>query len=212
MLQYDKSAGVVHVDWFHPWKPNRFSPLRIWLSLTSQRFHMRMYWSHFIHHSKAIHWVINPLAYLAAGDSTAEHSGWLGHKHRNTHRNAHKHTQSHSTWIPHKHTHIQTLTLSLWRNKHTHIFSEGVAMVTLKRKSLVIRPEPKTCSSTQATSRNRKTFLSVPWERRGRRRRRRGKKQNSITQLKPTPCPPGVISAPFKSLITHKTNNILTPW
>lgn len=37
-------------------------------------------------------------------------------------------------------------------------------------------------------------------------------RQNSITQSKTTPCPLGVISAPFKSLITHKTNNILTPW
>lgn len=36
---------------------------------------MRMYWRHFIHHSKAIHWVINPLAYLAAGDSEAERLG-----------------------------------------------------------------------------------------------------------------------------------------
>lgn len=88
MLQYDKSAGVVHVDWFHPWKPNRFSSLWIWLSLTSQRFHMRMHWRHFIHHSKAIHWVINPLAYLAAGDSPAERRSWLGHKHQNVHGNA----------------------------------------------------------------------------------------------------------------------------
>lgn len=202
MPQYDKSAGVVHVDWFHPWKPNRFSPLWIWLSLTSQRFHMRMYWSHFIHHSKAIHWVINPLAYLAAGDSTAEYWGWLGHKHTEIHTKMHARTHMH-THIPHKHVHTHT---------HTR-FLEGVAMVTRERKNLVIQPEPKTCSSTWATSRNRKAFLSALWKRRGRSRRRgKKKKQNSITQSKPTPCPPGVISAPFKSLITHKTNNILTPW
>lgn len=111
MLQYDKSAGVVHVDWFRPWKPNRFTPLWIWLSLTSQRFHTRMYWSHFIHHSKAIQWVINPLAYLAAGDSTAEHRGWRGHKH------THKHA------LTERHVHI--FTHILLQRTHTHIFSQG---------------------------------------------------------------------------------------
>lgn len=209
MLQYDKSAGVVHVDWFHPWKPNRFSSLWIWLSLTSQRFHMRMYWSHFIHHSKAIHWVINPLAYLAAGDSTAEQCGWLGHKHwAHTQKCTHTHTHTFTF-------HVNTDTHIFCKDTHARFF-EGVAMVTHEWKNLVIRLEPKTRSLTQAASRDRKIFLLASRKRRARRRRRRsrkgGKKQNSITQSKPTPCPPGVISAPFKSLITHKTNNILTPW
>lgn len=35
-------------------------------------------------------------------------------------------------------------------------------MVTHERKNLVIRLEPKTCSSTRAISRNRKIFLSAP--------------------------------------------------
>ena len=83
-----------------------------------------MYWSHFIHHSKAIHWVINPLAYLAAGDSTAEHWGWLGHKHTETHTTMHAHTNIH---IPHKHMYTHSA------DTRTH-FLEGVAMVTHERK------------------------------------------------------------------------------
>lgn len=44
---------------------------------------------------------------------------------------------------------------------HTH-FLIGVAMVTHVRKNPVIQPEPKTCSSTRAASRNTKIFLSAP--------------------------------------------------
>lgn len=205
MLQYDKSAGVVHVDWFHPWKPNRFSPLWIWLSLTSQRFHMRMYWSHFIHHSKAIHWVINPLAYLAAGDSTAEHWGWLGHKHRNTHKNALTHTHIH---IPHKHRHTHSAEI----HTHMHIFLKGSPWWPTNGKTLWSdrnrghAPRPERPAATEKSSSQLHEKGEEEEEGGGE------KKQNSITQSKPTPCPPGVISAPFKSLITHKTNNILTPW
>lgn len=198
MLQYDKSAGVVHVDWFHPWKPNRFSPLWIWLSLTSQRFHMRMYWSHFIHHSKAIHWVINPLAYLAAGDSTAEHWGWLGHKHRGAHTHIHN---------PHKHTHTRILqrhtrTFS-WRGRHGDPWAEKTLWSDRNRRHA---PRPERPAATEKSS------SQLPGKEEEEEEEGGGKKQNSITQSKPTPCPPGVISAPFKSLITHKTNNILTPW
>lgn len=79
-------------------KPNRFSPLWIWLSLTSQRFHMRTCWSHFIHHSKAIHWVINPWAYLAAGDgsgtNTLEHTPQQKEMHTGTQENLHTHTHT----------------------------------------------------------------------------------------------------------------------
>lgn len=35
-------------------------------------------------------------------------------------------------------------------------------MVTHVRKNPVIQPEPKTCSSTRAASRNTKIFLSAP--------------------------------------------------
>lgn len=150
MLQYDKSAGVVHVDWFHPWKPNRFSSLWIWLSLTSQRFHMRMHWRHFIHHSKAIRWVINPLAYLAAGDSPAERRSWLGHKHQNVHGNARP----------------QTLARPFCRD--VHFFQRGRhgdpwadRSLKKKKKASVIQPEPKTRSLTRAASRDRKIFLSA---------------------------------------------------
>lgn len=145
MLQYDKSAGVVHVDWFHPWKPNRFSSLWIWLSLTSQRFHMRMYRRHFIHHSKAIHWVINPLPYLAAGDSTAERSSWLGHKHQNTRK----------------------CTPANTRLQRCTFFPKGSPWWPLsgeRKNSNVIQPEPKTRSLTRAASRNRKISLSVSWK------------------------------------------------
>lgn len=87
-------------------------------------------------------------------------------------------------------------------------------MVTHVRKNPVIQPEPKTCSSTRAASRNTKIFLSAPRKEEEEEEEEGGykKKLNSITQSKPSPCPPGVISAPFKSLITHKTDNILTPW
>lgn len=206
MLQYDKSAGVVHVDWFRPWKPNRFSSLWIWLSLTSQRFHMRMYWRHFIHHSKAIHWVINPLAYLAAGDSAAERRGWLGHKHQNTHGNARPPTQ----------------TSLRFAGMRIFFFPKGSPWWPLsgerKKKQNKKKPKKLQCdpSRTEDTlldpggqPRQKNLPLSFLKEERG---GGGGERQNSITQSKTTPCPLGVISAPFKSLITHKTNNILTPW
>lgn len=196
MLQYDKSAGVVHVDWFHPWKPNRFSSLWIWLSLTSQRFHMRMHWRHFIHHSKAIHWVINPLAYLAAGDSPAERRSWLGHKHQNVHRNARP----------------QTLARPFCRD--AHFFQRGRhgdpwADRSKKKKKSFRDPTgtEDTLLDPSGQPQQKNLPLRFPKEERG-----GGERQNSITQWKTTPCPLGVISAPFKSLITHKTNNILTPW
>lgn len=193
MLQYDKSAGVVHVDWFHPWKPNRFSSLWIWLSLTSQRFHMRMYWRHFIHHSKAIHWVINPLAYLAAGDSAAERRGWLGHKHQNTHGNARQPTQTHTFC------------------RDAHFFPKGSPWWPLSGEREKLQCDPTRTEDTlldpSGQPRQKNLPLSFLKEERG-----GGERQNSITQSKTTPCPLGVISAPFKSLITHKTNNILTPW
>lgn len=89
-------------------------------------------------------------------------------------------------------------------------------MVTHVRKDPVIQPELKTCSLTRAAIRSTKIFLSAPRKGDEEEDDEEGeggeKKLNSITQSKPTPCPPGVISAPFKSLITHKTNNILTPW
>lgn len=200
MLQYDKSAGVVHVDWFHPWKPNRFSSLWIWLSLTSQRFHMRMYWRHFIHHSKAIHWVINPLAYLAAGDSAAERRGWLGHKHQNTHGNARPATQTRPFFLQ------GCAFFFPRRGRHGDPWAErerGKKTPARSKQNRRHAPWPERPAATE------KSPSQFP-ERR--KRRGGGERQNSITQSKTTPCPLGVISAPFKSLITHKTNNILTPW
>lgn len=202
MLQYDKSASVLHVDWFHPWKPNRFSPLWIWLSLTSQRFHTRMYWSHFIHHSKAIHWVINPLAYLAAGDSTAKHWGRRTHNDACTHTHTHFHinTRAH---ILQTHAHISLMGSPWWPTNGKKTLRSDRNQDTLLDPS----DQPQQKNLPLGCLKKKKEE-----EEEGREGEEKKVPQNSITQSKPTPFPPGVISAPFKSLITHKTNNILTPW
>lgn len=103
------------------------------------------------------------------------------------------HTHTLSQHIRHPHTHTFSL-----RGRHGDPHTEKPCDPT-GTKDMLFDP------SGEPQQRKSLPLSSQSW-RRGR------KKQNSITQSKPTLCPQGVISAPFKSLITHKTNNILTPW
>lgn len=135
-----------------------------------------MYWSHFIHHSKAIHRVINPLAYLAAGDSTsrANVADWG----TNTVGRARAHTLTfHVKTNTRAHTCRDTYAdtrarVSLGRGRH------GDPRVGKKeeKKNLGIQLEPKARSLTRATSRDRKIFLPASLPRKMSKKKKRKKK------------------------------------
>lgn len=111
-----------------------------------------------------------------------------------------------------KHTHTHTFHINTHSAEtHVHISLKGSPWWPMSGKTLWSNRNRRHAPWPERPAATEKSSSQLP-EKEEEEEEGGGKKQNSITQSKPTPCPPGVISAPFKSLITHKTNNILTPW